>query len=167
MKSLIILFLSVPCIGLSQNIQSEINQQVWETFIKAYSTNDADLFNSIHSDDVLRVNSRGIRTGEEYKTSMSNYLNGMKEKGQDMTIEFSFEQRIHKKDIAYEVGTYKLTRLNSDGSQEYFGRFHVVLKKINGVWKIVQDYDTPEVLGQSIDKEAFDMGKEMSHEFNG
>jgi len=166
MKYLIIILLLTPIFGNSQSIQSEINEQVWKTFIKAYSTNDAELFNSIHSDDVLRVSSRGIRKGDEYKKSMSDYLNGMQEKGQKMTIDFSFEKRIHKEDIAYEVGIYKLTRLNSNESNDYYGRFHVVLKKIQGVWKIVQDYDTSEVLGKRIDKESFNIGKEMSHDFS-
>ena len=163
MKHLFVLFLSMPVIGLSQNIQAEINSQVWEVFKSAYSTNDAELFNSVHSDDVIRVSSGGIKVGDVYKSSMSNFLNGMKERGQEMTIDFRFEKRIHEEDIAYEVGIYQLTRNSSDGPKEYYGRFHVVLKRINDIWKIVQDYDTPKVLGQSIDKEAFDMGKEMTY----
>ena len=130
--------------------------------MEAYRTNDAELFNSLHTDDILRVSSMtGILVGEEYKNTIRGMLRSMKEGGQQMLIDFRFEQRAVKGDVAYEVGYYKIIWSNGDDTSEFFGRFHVVLRKVDGIWKIAQDWDSSNVMGQEVGQAEFDLGKTM------
>ncbi|MDX1407628.1 MAG: nuclear transport factor 2 family protein, partial [Saprospiraceae bacterium] len=123
---------------------------------------DAELFNALHTDDILRVSSMtGILVGEAYKNTMQRMLTGMKEGGQQMLIDFRFEQRADQGDVAYEVGYYKITWSKGDDTSEFFGRFHVVLRKVDGTWKIAQDWDSSNVLGLDIGQTQFDLGKTM------
>jgi ketosteroid isomerase-like protein len=44
-----------------------------------------------------------------------------------------------------EVGIYKTSYLLPNGqTQSFFGRFHVVLRKETGIWKILVDMDSTE-----------------------
>ena len=41
-------------------------------------------------------------------------------------------------------------------TQVHFGQFHIVLKKIDGHWKITQDWDTSTIAGKPITAEVFE-----------
>lgn len=145
---------------LQKDAQKEINEQVWQPFMTAYKTLDADLYNSIHSPDVLRATRGGLRMGEEYRNSNSARFARQKAQGDQQEISFSFEHRLSKGDTAYEVGYYKLKYISNEGTpQYYYGRFHVVLKKINGEWKIAQDWDTNNIVGHEVGETDFAKGK--------
>ena len=85
----------------------------------------------------------------------------MKQAGQQMLIDFTFEQRTAKEDVAYEVGYYKITWRAGDSTSEFFGRFHVVLRKVDGIWKIAQDWDNSNIMGQEVGQTQFDLGQKM------
>lgn len=137
------------------SIEEQINQQVWEPFKKAYGSSDAELYNSIHTDDVLRVTPWGIKQGDTYKKD--NVESFSRSSRAVRTIDFRFEHRIHSDSIAYEVGYYKVVYKTDDGSsKESYGRFHVVLKKEDGQWKIAQDWDTNDINGHKVGAEDFE-----------
>lgn len=139
-------------------IQAAINQQVWKPFMQAFKNQDFELFNSIHTDDVLRITPWGIKEGEEYKASTkANYEKG-KAAGQERTIAFWFEHRQAKQNVAYEVGYYKITAITPEGEQNYYARFHVVLRKEADRWKIAQDWDTNKINGVDVTAEDFEKG---------
>ena len=151
-KTLTFLFLSV--IGLmaysqDSEIQKDIDQQVWEVFKKSYAARDAALFNSIHTDDVLRISSREIRIGDEYKNQIAeNYKRPFEG---SISIDFRFEHRVHREEVAFEVGYYKVNRTNADGKEaNFYGRFNVLLKKLDGIWKIAQDWDSGNINGHEV-----------------
>ena len=54
-------------------------------------------------------------------------------------IELGFTQRISSEDKAFEVGFYKRISINTQTGEQgkSFGRFHVLLRKENGTWKII------------------------------
>ncbi|HMC01260.1 MAG TPA: DUF4440 domain-containing protein [Flavobacteriaceae bacterium] len=133
------------CVSAQSNDNlKDINQQVWNNFTKAFETLDYELFENLHSEDFLRIggDSKNIRDKE-------NYISGYKQRWQntliDQTISFRFLERICNDSIASERGIYKLTKdPNTDNEKSYFGKFHVVLKKVDLVWKIMIDYDSSE-----------------------
>ncbi|WP_420317797.1 YybH family protein [Ekhidna sp.] len=133
----------------SQNIQSEIDEQVWIPFTKAWESNDGEAYNAIHSDDVWRINPGRLLIGDEYKNRNLEKMHGLPK---NQIIEFTFETRTVNGENAYEVGYYRITR-NQDG-QQFVGRFHVALRKIDGQWKITQDWDTGEINGVKITPES-------------
>jgi hypothetical protein len=57
-----------------------------------------------------------------------------------------FIQRIASTDKAFEVGYYKSTSTNTTTGEKRsgYGKFHVLLRKENGVWKILMDADANE-----------------------
>ena len=154
-------FLFSTVFGFSQNqqdIENEINEQVWQPFKKSFEARDWKTFNSLHTNDVLRVNKYGIRIGEEYKTSVqTSYQKPTTKKRQ---IDFCFNQRTYKESTGYEVGYYRVIYTEKDKELRIVhGRFHLVLNKKNGVWLISQDWDTDTINGEPITKEDFESGK--------
>lgn len=136
-----------------------IDSMVWEPFKKAYLEKDGALYVSIHTEDILRVTPWGISQGLEWRNKM---LSKFAEKSRKVcVIDFVFEHRIHEEDIAYEVGYYQLYYIpKTKDSEMHYGRFHVVLKKQGGQWKIAQDWDSNTINGHKISPKDFDKIKE-------
>lgn len=144
--------------ALSQSETEAINKDVWFNFMQAYQDLDASLFNKIHTKDVLRIpeESGNMMIGQEYKDANLENFNRWNLAKVKQKIEFSFYSRIQKGIWAYETGIYKLTRYTGSGSQSYYGKFHVTLKKVSGVWKIYIDSDSSN--GGTIGEEDFQKG---------
>ncbi len=134
----------------AEKLQKEIDQEVWKPFTEAFQNMDGEAFNALHSDDVLRANPWGIQVGEEYKKKTLEGYKRNKERGDKRTIQFWFEHRKTKADISYEVGYYKITSKNKDGERNHYARFHCVIQKIDGQWKITQDWDTNNINGHKV-----------------
>ena len=150
MKSpVLFVFLSLfwfPTFG--QSIEEQINEDVWYPFVHTYNSFDADSFMSIHTADVVRVTRDGqnIQVGEEYARSVrGNCARGL-ENDARRSIEFTFKERIHSEDSGFEVGYYRVhySDARGDAQQVFYGEFHVVLKKVDGKWKIAVDSDTSQ-----------------------
>ncbi|MEO9482299.1 MAG: nuclear transport factor 2 family protein [Ekhidna sp.] len=150
-SSLIALFLLISSLLYSQEVQTEIDNQIWIPFTKAWESNDGDAYNAIHSDDVWRINPGRLLVGDEYKKRNSDRMKGQEK---NSFIEFSFETRIENGSNAYEVGYYRITRKSDGADQQFVGRFHVALKKIDGQWKIIQDWDTDEINNVKLTAES-------------
>lgn len=161
-----ILILVATIIGqlaYAQSEQEAINKDVWLNFMEAYENKDASLFNQIHTDDVLRISPdrNTIYIGQEYKDRNLETFNRWNNRKVKQKIEFSFLSRSQKRDWAYEVGIFKLTRYTGAQSQSYYGKFHVTLKKVNGLWKIFIDSDTNE--DNSISETDFQQGEPLNY----
>lgn len=132
------------------DFSKEIDEQLWESFVKSYNARDGKSHIKIHTEDVLRITRNGIRKGKAYQDQI---LESYGRKGQaKREIEFKHEHRIHALNIAYEVGYFKVSVFRKDKTDEYYGRFSVVLKKEDGRWKIAQDWDVDEINGEKITK---------------
>ena len=135
------------------NLQKEINDQVWKPFIEGFSTNNEQLFKSVHSKDVIRVMQDDnmiwgyAQYFPEQKAGAANSWQNHKK-----SIELRFIQRIAGNDKAFDVGYYNTRSTSPDGKQRsIYGKFHVVLRKENGVWKILVDADS----GKGATEEEF------------
>jgi ketosteroid isomerase-like protein len=162
-KIIIVIFSSCGLVhGQTGNLSKveEINIQVWHPFKQAFESRNDSLFNSLHTDDMLRINESGMQLGEDYKTKNSEWKK-MPE-GTKMTIDFSFEHRFYNGDIGYEVGYYRVVNSFVNGNQRVsYGRFHVILKKLDGIWKITQDWDTGQIGNIMISEEFFNSGTRL------
>lgn len=137
----------------TDNIETEINDQVWLPFIKTYSKMDAIGFMNLHSKDLLRipVDSKKIFTYDEYSRNnqQNNEYNFRHKRRQ--AIEFTFEERIHNENSAFEVGYYKVTTTDANGKTGvFYGKFTVVLRKIEDQWKIILDSDTSKNITETM-----------------
>lgn len=147
-------------LGLAQQaIEKEVNETLWKPFVESWSSFDAKVFNSLHTDDVLRASGSGLTRGKLYKErTAQSFARSLERKDQRM-IHFWFEQRVYSEDTGYEVGYYKIVA-SRPGQEErtYYARFHVVLRKENGRWRIAQDWDTGSVNGNAVDQEDWEKG---------
>jgi ketosteroid isomerase-like protein len=148
MKKVIVLALVlIVTHAYSQQSQREINEHVWKPFIKSFSERDTKSFMTVHSRDLIRSSrdSKTILTWEEYNAQSQKWDEQEKNSKSRREIELRFTERIASKDRAIEVGVYKTSYIEPDGkTRSFFGRFHVVLRKENGAWKILVDTDSSE-----------------------
>ena len=147
MIAMLILFPGFMLFGQDKKITKEINEQVWMKFIRSFGNGDEELFKSVHSKDVVRV----IQDEEQifgYDHYFKKIPDSIKAKWSSWkkNIELRFTQRISSEDKAFEVGFYKTTSTNIQTGEQRksFGRFHVLLRKESGTWRIVMDADTSE-----------------------
>ena len=146
----------------AQNPQNTINDQVWKPFIKTFNEHDTDGFMNLHSKDLVR----SARDGKSVLNWDQYFANGKKSEERNKTsnrkrkIELRFTERMTNGDQAVDVGIYKTSNILPDGSaQNYYGKFLVVLRKENGIWKILVDTDSSE--GGTIDEKSFLAAKPM------
>lgn len=158
MRSMIIVLMVVGFSVRAQDFQKEINDQVWKPFIASFNSYDTKTFMSLHSKDVVRSprDSNTILNWDEYSKNQQASDTRGKDGGVKREIQLRFSDRISSASQAIDVGIYKVTVLTSDGKSNtysYHGRFHVVLRKENGTWKILVDTDSTE--GNSIGEKEF------------
>ena len=141
-------------------LQKGINEQVWKPFIKAFNSSDDAAFRAVHSKDVTRViqDDNRIMGYEQYFKKMPDSIK-VKWKDWKKNIELRFIQRIASIDKAFEVGYYKTTSTNlvTGEKRTGYGKFHVLLRKEDSVWKILMDADARE----KTDEATFLTGKPM------
>ena len=167
MKKYLVLYVFLfSFFGFAQNdvkeIQNVIDIEVWKPFKKAFETLDGAALNAIYAENVLRVTPNGIDTKNSFKTKNLERFNQNKEDGVSINLDFWFDSRHTNETISYEVGFYRIGATAKEGQTSYnYGQFHIVLKKINGVWKIIQDWDTATINGEKIDKIDFEKQKPL------
>lgn len=149
-----LLFLCYRCVAQKDSLLQQIDTQVWVPFIAAFNSGDDKAFRLVHSKDIVRVE-RDNRNIYGYEQYFQEIPDSTKAKWRDWKkqIELRFVQRIAAHDKAFETGYYKTTSRNvtTGETRESIGRFHVLLRRENGVWKILMDADT----GEGASEEAF------------
>lgn len=141
----------------ADSLQRQINEQVWKPFIASFIKGDDEAFSAVHSKDVSRVmqDSRQIIGYDQYFKKQPDSIKA-KWANWKKNIELRFTQRIAANDKAFEVGYYKSTSTNTatGETRSGIGKFHVLLRKEKGVWKIVMDADTREGASEEAFKKA-------------
>ena len=131
-------------------IYNEVLNQVWKPFKKSFDAKDSKTFNDVHTDDILRINTWGIKQGAIYKDGIIKSYS--KKSSRTRTIDFWIEQSVFSETISHQIGYYSVTYLEPNKADKTsYAQFQVTLKKINGVWKISQDFDTENVGGKKVD----------------
>ena len=155
-----ITIVSWSSLAQAENLQQQINEQVWKPFIKSFNNGDDEGFKRVHSFDVIRVeqDSKRIIGYDEYFKKIPDSVRA-KWGNLKKNIELRFIQRIAGNGKAFEVGYYKTTSTNTGTgeSRTSYGKFHVLLRKEKGVWKILMDADANEKTDEAI----FQTGKSM------
>lgn len=156
----VFLFLAITTCSLAQTDQQQINDQVWKPFTKAIMTQDVDVFASLHSNDLVRaeISRKKVMDLKEYHQGMKSgwpaWKESIKKDKLAYTFELRFLDRISNGTSAYEIGYFKNETTDANGKKQIgYGKFHVVLRKENGVWKILVDSDSNE--GGKITEEMF------------
>jgi len=150
----------------AQNAHTEINSQVWKPFIKSFNENNTSTFMALHSKDAVRSprDAKTIWNWDQYnKEQAAGDLKDRRLRRKRM-LELHLTESIVKGDLAFDVGVYRTSYLLLDGKTEnYYGRFHVVMRKEKGVWKILIDTDSSE--GGTIGEKDFLAANAMKRHF--
>lgn len=157
----LLVFFTIHATLLAQSSkQQEINAQVWVPFIETFNRDDTKALSEVHSKDFIRV----IRDSD----LIFGYSDAFRERPDSVKarmavwqrkIELRFIQRIASDEEAFEVGYYKTSYNNekTDEQRTSYGKFHVLLRREEGIWKILMDADG----GLGVDEAVFQTGKEM------
>ncbi|MEM1322775.1 MAG: hypothetical protein AAGG75_21095 [Bacteroidota bacterium] len=140
----------------TDSVQQVINQTVWKPFMEAFGQLEAERLNSLHTKDVLRATSWTIREGEEYfENNKRRFAKNKKEK-RHYALELRLDEYKATDKVAFNTGYYK-TQTITEGkvSRTSYGRFHVILRKVDGVWKIAQDWDSNKINGVRVTEADF------------
>lgn len=152
MCALLFVFQSV----FTQNTEvlTQINTQIWEPFTIAFETSNFELFGSLHSDDLIRIGADGKQILQK-DLYIQGYKKNWSNNKENRTISFRFLERIANDKLGSERGIYKLTiNPQTEKEQSYYGKFHVILRKEDSVWKILIDYDSSE--GNTINSDSYE-----------
>lgn len=140
--------------GQSQVRLTEINE-VWKKFCDGFNSHRPELLREVHSTELIRVSGGQRVSGYEdcmrrYEASIANSL----KKNVESTLTLRFIERVSDDSSSSERGIYQLKRKEPGKEQkEYYGKFHAFMRKIDGNWKIIADYDSTE--GETIGEEDF------------
>ena len=150
----LIVVLSFQCTSAqSDSLQKQINEQVWKPFISSFNSGNDEGFKAVHSKDVIRVSqdSKQIFDYDQYFKKMPDSVQAKWGKWKK-NIELRFIQRIAANSKAFEVGYYKTTSTNTATGETRtgYGKFHVLLRKENNIWKILMDEDANENTTEAV-----------------
>lgn len=127
--------------------QKQIDIQVWKPFHAAFEARNATALNSIYAEEVLRVTADGVDTNNKFKQlNIESYTQA----SGPVSLDFWFDSRQTNEDTSYEIGIFKIGIGAKEDKNYIYGQFHIVIKNINGVWKITQDWDSQNVHGKPI-----------------
>lgn len=139
-----------------EQIQNEIDKNLWKSFQKAFETLDGEALNATYAEEVLRVTPQGIDTENAFKSGNLERFKKNKADGVSISLDFWFDSRRTNETTSYEVGFYRIGFTGKNDETNYsYGQFHIVLKKIEGQWKITQDWDTATINGNPISEADF------------
>lgn len=131
----------------AKNALRDINRDIWTPFSEAYASNDAAKYISLHSKEFVRANggSKSSLDLAGYAAQSERSFAWALDNGSRTSIEFRFFERFASATTASERGYFKYTSYPKEGAPWIgYGKFHVFLRKENGVWKILTDYDSDE-----------------------
>lgn len=166
MKYLFSILITVFLLNISSaqeqqtNDCKSINQDVWEKFYEAFESLDYNLMAEIHSKDLARItaNNKQIKDYTAYIEGNKKSFNYSKLNKRSIEISLRFFERISNGFTASERGIYRTTQNKGKADERIsYGQFFVLLKKENGIWKIVMDYDSNEnnTIGEDDFSKAF------------
>lgn len=149
----------------AQNLKNleDINDQVWSKFYQVFDSLDYNLMETIHSKHLIRIpaDNKVIFGYKDYMEQYKITFAKIKENKSNLHISLRFFERINNDLVASERGIYKMIiNPNKKNEKVIYGKFHVILIKENGVWKILMDYDSNE--NNTIGEENF----KKAHEIN-
>ncbi len=138
------------------SVQQAIDASIWKPFQDAFEHMDGEALNALYAEDVLRVTPQGLDTRGGFKQFNKTRFDANRARGDRIELDFWFDSRHTGSTVSYDVGFYRVRMIAASGeATSFFGQFHIVLKNLDGQWKIVQDWDTASIGGHPITAEDF------------
>jgi ketosteroid isomerase-like protein len=132
-----------PAASIDPNVLTAINEQVWIPFCESFARNDGETFLALHTSDAVRVSidRKDVTSGSAFFERTRARMQRSRDAGRAGTLTLRFTRRTHGTDAAFETGVYRYA--SQSGDHVGYGRFTVLLRKVDGVWKVALDADEP------------------------
>ncbi len=149
--------------AMSEEVKAQINKDVWAPFQKSYSNLDSELFMSIQSKEIVRVemDNNKLLHYAQYRAWNERFFDMVRKRDAEIKIEFSFTHRMYMGTTAFEAGYYCFKskhKGDADFAIRGYGAFQVTLKKEAGKWRIVSDADH----STSIERATFEAAEVLN-----
>lgn len=143
-----ILFVAFLVSGVSaQDVELQIERDVWIPLLAASDSFDADAFLALQSRDLIRisVDSNEVYGLSRYQKEIRDGFPRAKGRGITRKSDVRFLQRLHSNDLAHETGYFRSeVRMSNGDLRVRYSRFEFVLRKESGKWRILVDKDTAD-----------------------
>ena len=119
---------------------------VWLPFMESYRELNTEKFKSIQAEHLTKVaiDRNLIQPTSQYYQEIEGFFNQIKQANRQMDIKFSILSSAIGEDKIYQTGYYCISMRTSEKenfSPMGYGYFTVILKKVDGRWKISMDAD--------------------------
>jgi ketosteroid isomerase-like protein len=151
----LVLLLSWPPLA-PEDVQRQIDREVWIPFLAASNAFDTDGFLAVQSRGMIRVSpdSKEVYGLSRYQSEIREGFARARERGIVRTSEMRFLQRTASQDLAHETGYFRSqVTLTTGALRVRYSRFEMILRKEDGKWRILVDKDSAE--GGTITEDAF------------
>lgn len=148
--TIVLLFASVSVFGQTPKPSEwlkEINRDVWQPFMEGVGTFNDNLYTRVRSQDYIRIDpgSKMFLNRTDYDDDSIKIMHRYKEEGRKLRLSVRFTDRIVNGEFAFERGVNEFVMETKDGeSRRSYARFQTVLRKENGVWRMLTEYFPPE-----------------------
>lgn len=135
----LLLFLSATSFCSAQSNEESAIRALLQTQTETWNRGDLDGFMQTywHNDSLTFIGKRGVTHG--WQQTLDNYKKGYPDKAAMGTLSFDIiEVKKLSDDYYYVTGGWKLQRATDAPS----GYYTLLLRKINGAWKIVSDHSS-------------------------
>lgn len=145
------------------SLRKQIDQDIWLPFLQGINTNNADLYNSVHSKDfnwVAGGNKTRIMDLPAYIEDAAKVMTDRKNKGIQTIVDVAFLERNLNETFASEKCVTRYTAIEA-GKEPLvmYGIAQVFSKKVDGVWKKFIQYVSTEKATKELFEQASPLGK--------
>ncbi|HSJ64056.1 MAG TPA: DUF4440 domain-containing protein [Gemmatimonadaceae bacterium] len=141
----------------AQNVERQIDRDVWIPLMRASNAFDAEGFLALQSPDLVRVaaDQQEIYGLARYASEIRAGFERARARGLRRASDVRFLTRTASGELAYETGYFRSRVTMPDGEvRTRYSRFEFVLRNENGVWRILVDKDSAD--GGRITAEDFE-----------
>ncbi len=134
-----------PQLAVAQShVLDQINQDVWQPFYEAYAQNDPRIMANLYRKDGFRISpeAQSVFSYREITDAYRQTFADQSAKGITQQLRLNFTERTCSENAATERGIYALTLYpGTPREATFYGKFHMLLRKEYGRWKIFMEYE--------------------------
>lgn len=145
------------------SLRKQIDRDIWIPFLQGINTNNADLYNSVHSKDfhwVAGGNKTRIMDLPAYIEDAAKVMTDRKNKGIQTIVDVAFLERNLNETFASEKCVTRYTAIEP-GKEPLvmYGIAQVFSRKVEGIWKKCIQYVSTEKTSKELFEQASPLQK--------
>lgn len=151
-----LLLLSGIAAAAEPQVLDEIDQTIWQPFIRGVNTFDHALYSGVRARDSIFVDGKRFYGYDAYVEDAVRVMTPLQQAGSRIEMSVRFEDRTTDGQYASERGVLRTVMTDARGERRTgYARFHVISRKQAEGWRIVTDYrwrTTPQADAEAFEK---------------